>query len=245
MRPMLQACLNGGRGRDAAPRVPITPEDLAADAVAVIAAGADELHVHPRDAAGRETLAPEDVAAALDAIRAAVPDIPVGIGTGAWIAPGGRKRHAHIQGWTVLPDFVSVNLCEPDAPDVMEMMYARGIEVEAGVWSLPDARRLTHEIPQSEVLRVLIEMQDWPGARARTEAALVIEHLKASGWRRPILLHGLDRSAWACLSEAAQRRLDTRIGFEDCLTLPDGRAAPDNASLVAAAASVIASGGGA
>ena len=129
---MLQACLNGGRTRAEAPGVPLTPADLARDAVAARKAGAQELHVHPRNIAGAETLAPADVAAALRAIRAAVPKMKVGIGTGAWIAPGGKKRHAHLEAWQEKPDYVSVNMNEPDASQVMTLMHKMGIGIEAG-----------------------------------------------------------------------------------------------------------------
>ena len=70
---MLQACLNGDRDKSFQAATPVTPREVAADARAVVAAGAEQLHIHPRDAEGRESLHPDDTAAALDAIRASVP----------------------------------------------------------------------------------------------------------------------------------------------------------------------------
>ncbi len=64
---VLQACLNGDRETG----VPRTPEELAADARACVAAGAVSLHVHPRDQDGHETLDPVHIAAAVRAMRAA------------------------------------------------------------------------------------------------------------------------------------------------------------------------------
>ncbi|MER6579665.1 3-keto-5-aminohexanoate cleavage protein, partial [Nonomuraea sp. NPDC001023] len=52
----IKACLNGSRAADEHPRLPLTPAELAADAVAVRRAGAGAVHLHPRDAAGRESL---------------------------------------------------------------------------------------------------------------------------------------------------------------------------------------------
>ncbi len=239
---MLQACLNGGRARQDAARVPLTPDELASDARAVRAAGAQTLHVHPRNAEGRESLAPDDVAAALDRIREAVPGMPVGIGTGAWIAPGKRARHAHIERWTTLPDYVSINLNEEDAPEVMDIMTARGIGIEAGVWSVADAERLLSLPERPALLRILVEMQDIAAEPALAEADEVIRLLGDGAAGTPILLHGLDRSAWACIADAAARGCDTRIGYEDVLVMPDGSPAPDNAALVAAAASIMAQG---
>ena len=236
---MLQACLNGGRTRAEAPGVPLTAKELAADAVAVRKAGAQELHIHPRNIAGAETLAPAEVAAALKAIRATVPKMKIGLGTGAWISPGGKKRHAHLQAWEELPDYVSVNMNEPDAAEVITMMHTRGVGIEAGVWSMADVKRLCREIPKTSVMRVLIEMPDIPGPAARTEAARCIEALRARGMRAPILLHGQDQSAWSMVIEAARLGHDTRIGFEDVLDLPGGTPAPDNAALVACARDLI------
>ncbi len=138
----LQACLNGARTPRDHPGVPMTPQALARDAAACRRAGAESLHVHPRDAAGRETLAAADVARALEAIRAAVPDMPVGISTGAWIAPGGSARLAPMRAWTVLPDFVSVNVHEPEAEAIVALMQARGIAIEAGLWTRGRGRAL-------------------------------------------------------------------------------------------------------
>lgn len=239
---MLQACLNGARTRLQAGRVPLSADELAADAQAVRAAGADMLHVHPRDADGAESLAAGKVAAALEAIRAAVADMPVGISTGDWIAPGGAARHGDMQSWTVLPDYVSVNLGEDDAPDVMAMMADRGIGIEAGLACTADATRYAALTRQPQALRILIEMEDMDAQAALKEADAIHAILTGAGIDAPILLHGGGESAWPCIAEAARQGWQTRVGFEDVLTLPDGTPAPDNAALVAAARDIMASG---
>ena len=138
---MLQACLNGGRDRAFHPAVPLSPDELADDARAVIEAGAQELHIHVRDAAGKESLHPDDVARALEAVRASVPGIPVGLSTGWWIPPKGRARQEHIRAWQVLPDYVSINLIEEDSAEVIDLVLSKGIGVEAGLWSAADAEK--------------------------------------------------------------------------------------------------------
>jgi uncharacterized protein (DUF849 family) len=65
---MLQACLNGNRDKSFHAALPCTAEELARDARAVVDAGAQELHVHPRGSSARESLHPDDVGGALDAI---------------------------------------------------------------------------------------------------------------------------------------------------------------------------------
>ncbi len=231
---MLQACLNGLRDPRISPGVPVTPGEIADDARDVVAAGAQELHIHPRDAAAVESLAPEDIAACLRAVRAAVPEVPVGVSTGDWIAPGGRLRHAMIAAWEVLPDYASVNLGEPDAPDVIELLGGLGVGVEAGLAEREDALRFVSEIDPAACLRVMIEIPDCPAGMALEKAQQLLEIVDDAQTGLPILLHGEGRGAWACAMRAVELGLDTRIGLEDVAHLPDGRPAPDNAALVAA-----------
>ena len=214
---MLQACLNGDRQ---GPHVPKTPAELARDAVAVAAAGAEALHVHPRDDAGVETLA---VDAAVRAIRAAV-DLPVGVSTGAWI-PGDPVEA--IAAWRELPDYASVNVGEERWLDVARALLERGIGIEAGVWTPDDARRLVDSGLLDRCLRILLEPQEPDTAHALATVAEIERILGVGG--PPRLLHGQDATAWPLLREAQRRGLDTRIGLED---LDDGST---NAELVATA----------
>ena len=225
---MLQACLNGRRNLEAHPRVPRSPEELAVDALAVTGAGAEELHVHPRGPDGAETL---DVDAAVAAIRLAV-DVPVGVTTGAWI-PGDRV--GAVRAWTALPDYASVNLSEEDWLDVARALLDRGVGIEAGVWTVADAERLAASGLRGQCLRILVEPRERePEAALATVAAIEVV-LGPGGPAR--LVHGQDATAWPVLRAAQDRGLDTRIGLEDVLVLPDGSPAADNTALVRAAAS--------
>ena len=141
---LLKACLNGPTKRDAHPSVPQTPAELAADAAAVVAAGAGAVHLHPRDSSGAETLEPDSVLAAVAAVRAAIP-APVGVTTGLWAVGGDAARRMSLVGRWVgpdRPDFASVNLSEPGAAELAALLASLGIAVEAGIWSPDDADRL-------------------------------------------------------------------------------------------------------
>jgi len=234
---LLQACLNGDRRE---PHVPATAASLASAAQEAARQGAVEFHIHPRDASGAETLAPSHVGAALLAIRDAVPGALVGIGSGTWIAPGGRARHADIKAWTVLPDYVSVNFNEEDAPEVIELLAKKGVQHEAGIWSIEDAERFLSLPASDHCKRVLVEMPDEPASTALARANAVMRRLSERKDLPPILLHGIDESCWPCLVKAFQLGLKSRVGFEDTLLLPDGTAASDNAALVRAAMTVTA-----
>jgi uncharacterized protein (DUF849 family) len=232
---MLQACLNGGLSKSIHPRVPITPSELARDAVAVQAAGAEELHIHVRDQDGAETLEPMAVAETLIAIRKAVPKMPVGIGTGAWISPGGRSRHNHIRAWATRPDYASVNLNEADALEVIDLLASDGIGIEAGLWNRRDAERFVSDVAFEKCLRVLVEMTSGDPEEALREAHDVLKILDRARCPLPVLLHGEGRSVWPCVTTAWKLGLSSRVGFEDGLHLPSGAVADDNAALVRAA----------
>jgi uncharacterized protein (DUF849 family) len=232
---MLQACLNGGLVKSTHHGVPTSALELACDAIAVRAAGAEELHIHVRAEDGAETLEPPAVAKTIQAIRRAAPRMPIGVGTGAWIKPGGQLRHRHIRDWTEKPDYASVNLGEADAPEVIDLLVAGGVGVEAGLWNSQDAGRFVAQIDFEKCLRVLVEMTTGNGEEALREAHQVLSILDRARCALPVLLHGEAGSVWPCVREAWRLNLSTRIGFEDGVHLPNGTVATDNAELVRAA----------
>ncbi len=193
---MLQACLNGARGRDFNHAVPITPQELARDAVACRAAGTDEFHIHPRNANGAESFAAEDIAAALRAVRASVPGVLVGISTREGIMADPDARQQAFQAWQVLPDYVSVNLSEADAPEVIRLMLKRGIGIEAGLATVADAERYVALPEAAACLRVLIEIEAQKSAEAIDAAHCIIAVLDRAGSRLPRQLHGYDACKW-------------------------------------------------
>ena len=100
--------------------------------------------------------------------------------------------------------------------------------VHAGIFSGTDAAVRFRTSPHaSRVQRILVEVLP--------PADDVDTLLAALAGLSPILLHGQGAVAWPVLRRAQALGLDTRIGLEDTLSLPDGSPAPDNASLVRAA----------
>jgi uncharacterized protein (DUF849 family) len=239
MDVLVKACLNGNRAPGAHPALPLTPDELAADAAAAVEAGAGAFHVHPRDADGREALDAPVADAAVRAIRAACPGVPVGVSTAAWIVPDLGARVAAIRAWPSAPDFASVNLSEPGHRDVMAALRDAGIGIEAGVWSIEDAAALADSGFAGELLRVLVEAEDAEAATAVARAAAIDRALDRAGIDAPRLHHGAERATWAVLRRAVEAGHDVRIGLEDTLVLEDGSAAAGNAELVAAAVALI------
>jgi uncharacterized protein (DUF849 family) len=115
---LIKACLNGKRSQAEFPAVPVTPGELARDAAAAVAAGAEAIHLHARGGDSAESVQAADIGAAVTAVRGACPGVPVGVSTGLWITRGDTAaRQAAVADWASLtagarPDFASVNVSE-------------------------------------------------------------------------------------------------------------------------------------
>ncbi len=237
---IVQACINGARPSGFHPALPLTVDAMARDAAACIAAGAAELHLHPRGPDGRESLGAAAIDATLAAVRQACPGTLIGVSTGAWIEGDERRTLAAISGWRELPDYASVNLEEPGAPAVMHLLHQRGVGIEAGLASVADAERLVSLDRRGHPLRILIEVAEQEPTHAQAVADGIHAVLRRAEARRPLLLHGIDATMWDFVALAARWRWSTRIGLEDGSRLADGATASGNAALVAAAAKVFA-----
>jgi uncharacterized protein (DUF849 family) len=236
---IVQTCLNGARAPGFHPALPLTPDALADSAAAAVAAGAAEIHMHPRGPDGAQSLDPAAIGPAVAAVRARLPGTLIGVSTGAWIENDVDRTLACVGGWSArpegVPDYASVNLAEPAAPVLFERLHRQGIGIEAGLASVADAERLLSLGLARRCLRILVEIRGDDAATIEQVAAAVLARLAAEGAHRPVLLHGFDGGLWPLVRMAAARRLSTRVGLEDGDRLPDGRLAESNAALVAAA----------
>lgn len=227
---IVQGCLNGARPNDYHAALPITAEQIAADGARCVAVGAAELHVHPRGPNGLESL--EAVNETVRALRRTCPGTLIGVSTGAWIEGDTMRTLDRIGGWRELPDHASVNLSEPDAPKVMALLDRIGVGVEAGLATFADAERFASLPERSQVLRVLVEIEDTNTVAGDETVQGICRVLAQSGVRRPVLLHGFDDTVWHFVTQARMRCWSTRVGLEDCDRRRGGGRATDNAELV-------------
>lgn len=246
---LVKACLNGGTSRAEHPAVPRSAAELASDAIAVVRAGAAAIHMHPRDMSGvpdsaaRDAEAPESldsawVLPAVAAVHKAVPGIPVGVTTGIWAVGGDpQMRLELVANWfgPDRPDFASINLSEPGAAELYELLLDLDIPVEAGLWTLDDVAALVVAGFGKHVLRFLIEPSDASGADAVAAAAAIDAALAEHGFTQPRVHHGYGAATWPVLAAAVARGQGIRVGLEDTSVLPSGERAQGNADLVAAA----------
>ncbi|CAL9522680.1 hypothetical protein SUDANB121_03887 [Nocardiopsis dassonvillei] len=227
------ACLNGDRRPGAHPALPVSVDQLLADAHAAVAAGATDLHIHPRDRSGAESLEPQVVGPLMERLRAEGPGVPVSITTALSAESDPWRRYDLVQRWasSALPDSVTVNLHEAGSVDLVHLLEDRRVAVEAGLWTVDAARILV--ATRVPVAAVLVEPTQVAVEDARRNAGAILSLLDRAGTDAPRLLHGADATAWPMLEDALDAGTDIRIGLEDTLRMPDGTEARDNAALVA------------
>ncbi|WP_028650038.1 3-keto-5-aminohexanoate cleavage protein [Nocardiopsis sp. CNT312] len=233
------ACLNGDRRPGAHPALPVSPEQLVADAHAVVGAGATEIHVHPRDATGAESLEPQVVTPLMEYLREAGPNVPVSLTTALSAQSDPWRRYDMVQRWaaSALPDSATVHLHEAGSVDLAHLLEDRRVAVEAGVWTVEAARILV--ATKLRAAAVLVEPTQVRAEDARANADAVLSLLDRAKVAAPRLLHGSDATAWPMLEAAVSAGYDVRIGLEDTMRLPDGTEAHDNAALVAQAVELV------
>lgn len=233
---LLKAAINGGRTNDEHPAVPRTLDHIVDDSVAAIAAGADVVHAHVITPGGEQSIEPTAVGEWVRAMRAADPSIVIGTTTGLWTVSGHDARMEAVRNWPqdALPDFASVAFCEEGAAEAAQLVIDRGMILESAVWSMADVPALLDSPTLHQNVRVLIEPETEDPDEAVAACREIAATLRAAGVTAPILYHGYDETVWAVVRAAIADGCETRIGFEDGTTLPDGSAPAGNAELVAA-----------
>lgn len=231
---MVQCALNGNRKRRDHPDLPVTLEQLVADAVACRAKGALSVHLHPRRPTdGAESLAAAFHDAVVAALRAAAPDLEISCSTQEDINLGDAPdRVAAIRAWTSPPDVVSLNLAEAGAIELGTALLERGVGIEAGVFTVGGADALLAAPWAFAVQRVLVETIFEHDESAAVELARTIDG-RVAVLGRPRLWHGDAHATWAVVDAGLAAGVDVRVGLEDTLIGRDGGPAPANAIQVA------------
>lgn len=235
----IQGCLNGNRSPEPMLSLPVTPESLASDAGIAANLGFFSVHVHPRDDSGQESLKENWVGAAISAIRAAAPNLEIGVSTGAWIEPDLAARIAAINSWKVLPDVASVNLFEYGADKVINSLQAKGIGIEAGLATLRDAQILVQLDLTDTCKRILVEVHGQTPDDAVRSALEIEQFLNSKNIVTPQLHHGYEQATWAVIRAGFERGHHVRIGLEDTEVLPTGSPASSNEDLFNAATEML------
>ena len=226
------------------PALPVTVDEIAADAAACREAGASLIHLHVRDADGGHTIDADAYRAATKAVRDAVGHGLIVQATtesvGLYEPPAQMAMVRDLR-----PEAVSMMIRElvPDAAGETaaaaffawlerERIFAQYILFSADeVIRFADLRR--RGIVPGDAVSVLYVLGRYkPGQKS--EPADLLPFLEAAGemsWHWAICAFGAKEGATALTAAALGGH--ARVGFENNRLLADGSQAPDNAALVA------------
>ncbi len=244
MTPLLVMVAPNGARRTKAdhPHLPISPAEIAAEAVRCRDAGATVLHLHVRDANDAHSLDPDRYRAAIDAVRAAVGDsLVIQITTEAVGRYGPAEQMAIVR--ELRPEAVSLALRElipNDAATAEAAAFLRWLQQERiapqYILYAPDevrryqALRQQGVIPQQRAFAMLV-LGRYTEATAVAPRDL-LPYLEAYDGDDPWALCAFGPSESACMLTAAALGGHVRVGFENNLWLADGSVAANNAELV-------------
>jgi 3-keto-5-aminohexanoate cleavage enzyme len=238
--------------REQQPNLPLTPDDLAADAAACQAAGASIYHLHVRDAEGRPTMDVDVYRAAHDAIRDAS-DLIVQFSSGGAVSDSEEDRIAPLQ---LQPEMATlttgtVNFGSEvfsNPRPLVERFYlkmrALSIVPEFEIFDsgmVAEASRVIeehgdgHHLHYDFVLGVPGGMPYWDDSIAFLQSKLPA----GATWSAT----GIGRAHLAVTYEAIARGGHVRTGFEDVRYFEPGQLATSNAQLIARVAEIARAGG--
>lgn len=227
--------------------VPVTPEEIAADAERVIEAGAAIVHVHARDDSGAPTWRPDVYREVVHRVRERCPDVIVCVSTSGRTFKTFEERAAVLDlDGDEQPELASLTLGSLNFPRqasvnepqmirrLAERMAERGITPELELFDLGMADYLVHLV-EREVLRpplyvnVLLGSLGTLAASAGNLAAVVRALPREATWSAA----GIGRFQLDVAALAAAMGGHVRVGLEDNLWFDRARTVPaTNESLV-------------
>ena len=244
---ILAVAPNGARKTKADhPALPMTPDEIAACAAACAEAGAAMIHLHVRDRDGRHTLDTEAYLAAIAAVRGALGEgIVIQVTSESVGLYGPEEQMAMVR--ELRPEAVSLAVRElvPDAAHetaaaaFFAWMRDEALLPQFIVYGEEDLARLDDLVargivPPGRHFVLFVLGRYTPGQRSQPADLLPFVNANAAG--RPWAVCAFGPREAACAAVAAALGGHARVGFENNLYMPDGSIAPDNAALIATAA---------
>ena len=240
---ILTAALVGAElTRENTPYLPLTPDEIAAEAYAAFKAGAAMVHLHARDADGAPSQNIEDYRCIIQAVRERAPQIVIQVSTGGAVTMSAEER---LQPLDLQPEMASlttgtVNFGEdvffnglPMVREFAKVMQARHIRPELEIFDsgmIPSAMRLLKEGLLNEPLHFNLVL-GVPGGAAGTIKNLLhmVECLPPNcTWT----VSGIGAAQLPLTTMAIMLGGHVRVGLEDNIYYQRGVLSQGNAPLV-------------
>ncbi len=241
---VIMSAPNGARRSHADhPALPMTAEESARDAVALLDAGVSVLHLHVRDDDGKHTLDADRYRQAIEAIRNSVGnELVIQVTTEAVGQYTSEQQMDVVR--ELKPEAVSVALreiCPVDtdesvAADFFAWMRDERIWPQVILYSVEDVTRFDglrrRSVFADEAPFVMFVLGNYADAIAGTVADLdgLLAATDSDAYPWAVCCFGQEENA--VMRAATLREGHVRLGFENNLVLPDGEIAADNAALI-------------
>jgi uncharacterized protein (DUF849 family) len=233
------------------PHVPISPEEIAADARRCVEAGAAIVHLHARDREGRATVDPQVYGEVLRRVREACPEVILCVSTSGRVHKTFEERSAVLDVTNpapppALPEMASLTLgslnfpaeASVNAPEMIERlalkMRARGVVPELEVFEIGMAEYTQYLIKHGVLQRpyyanILLGNRGTLGATEGNLRVAVAALPRETTWAGA----GIGRFQLAVNRMAIELGGHVRVGLEDNLWFDEERTVPaGNARLV-------------
>ncbi|WP_395067856.1 3-keto-5-aminohexanoate cleavage protein [Paraburkholderia silvatlantica] len=250
------------------PAVPVTPEEIAREAVAAARAGAAVVHIHVRDpATGNASMEHRYYAEVVERIRDAGLDVIVNLTTGPGAkfipsldnpkvaAPGSTsvspaERVAHVL--ELRPDVCSLDVTTMNQPngafvntpehliEMARLIDRAGVRTEVEVFDLGDLRLATHLIGSGKIpAPALFQFCLGVSWGAPATPQTLALMMSQHTLNVPWSAFGVSKDQFPIAAQAVTLGGNVRVGLEDNLYLRRGVLAPGNGALVERAALII------
>ena len=244
--PRIMVAPNGARrGKADHPALPVTDDEVVATWRACAAAGATGIHAHIRDAESRHLLDAGRYRALVARLEEAVPGGYVQITSEAAGRYGTEEQIAMVR--TLRPAHVSVGMREivrrPEDWAQARGFYHWAAEARVGIQHILYAPSETEQfldalgrgdIPgQHHLIQLVVGTYAGEPPNLGDLDRHVALMAGAAPHRFDWMLCAFGAEETACLTAAARLGGKARVGFENSLSMPDGRIAKDNAERVA------------
>ncbi len=236
---LLKIALNGARPKIENENIPQAIEEIQKAVDQLFQLGYNVFHIHCYDKKGNESINPEDVLELITTVKKISSKIKIGISTGEWIEPDLTQRVKLIESWTVVPDFVSVNIIEDNVQEVTNALIKKGVTIEAGLSEKKAAEIFVNSNLKEYCERILIEPEEEILEEALVTVSAIESILNQENNKVKILLHGFNSASWGLIREAKRREYDSIIGLEDTIYLENGVKVKNNLELIMAAEKII------
>ena len=208
---LIVAALNGTRQRDACPKVPLSPEELAAEAKRAVEAGAGMVHVHARKSDGSSTFF---------SVLRDLPDL-----ASVHVRPPEAELPAHREEARQIIQAL-------DTADVRPAPVAGSLDALGDLEVLYNDSLLGRAPFVMLTLGAATSESSDLAAGTPQNVLRLIDAVRSVLAQPPIVASGRDAASPVVQAVAAAAGEHIRVGFEDAATLPDGSPATSNAQLV-------------